>query len=217
MVRITHCFLFLSLVISFSCSNEDDITGSGNIVFEDRELSSFQKISNSSSINLVIKQGASQSVRVTADDNIIGLVKTNVENGMLKVDLPRGNYNDITILITINLPIIDGIENSGSGNITISEFEQLRNLKITNQGSGSITANGSGAVLDLTNTGSGSYFGFDFIIQDVEVRNTGSGSCEIFCSGTLNGSNSGSGSIFYKGNPELNISNTGTGVVSSMD
>lgn len=203
----------LLLITLLSCSNDDDFRGSGNLISENRDVASFTKIENPTSINVVISEGNDQMVEVSADDNIIKDVKTAVQNGVLKVDLSKGNYIDVTITVSVTIPKLKEMQNTGSGNMTVSGFEGLTNLNIVNEGSGSVVINGSGIVLSLKNSGSGSYQGFGYVVQNCTVNNSGSGNCEINCTDELNGSNSGSGSIFYKGSPTIDISNTGSGNV----
>lgn len=217
MIKVMRYFLIFFAFVFISCSNDDDVIGSGILISENRALSTFTRISNNSSINVTVKQGDNQTLQVTADDNIMHLVKTDVKNGTLHVDLPRRNYDDITILITVTILRLNEIKNNSSGNIDISEIVGQPNLKIENRGSGSVTVRGTCNFLDLINTGTGSHYGFGFIVQNVEVKNTSSGTCEIHCINTLIGSNSGSGSILYKGNPEFDVSNSGTGKVSRLD
>jgi len=204
---------FVALLLCISCSKEDQFKGSGNIVSENREVVTFTRVDSSSSINVIISQGNIQDVQVASDDNIINEVKTIVENGILKIGLGAGNYIDVTITVSITIPNLEGIENIGSGNITISNFEAVANLDINNTGSGTIVLSGSSTALTINNSGSGAYRGFDFSVENGMVINTGSGDCEISATESLTGSNSGSGSVFYKGSATIDITNTGSGQV----
>ncbi|MFK7811912.1 MAG: DUF2807 domain-containing protein [Maribacter sp.] len=205
------------LVLFLSCSNDDTFRGSGNIITESRDVQNFTKIYNPTSVNIIVVEGPSQNVELSADDNVINSIKTTVENETLKIDLTKGNYKDVTISVNIVIPTLNGLENSGSGNMSVSGFEDFASLEIDNMGSGNVTLNGSGTSLTLKNSGSGNYKGFGFIVSNCTVTNAGSGSCEINCSDTLSGSNSGSGSVFYKGNAMVDVSNTGSGKVESSN
>jgi len=209
-VRLCIIFSWISL---FNCSDDDTFKGSGNIISQNRNVANFTQVDNATSINVVITEGSSQEVQVSADDNVINEINTTVENDVLKIDLSKGNYTDVTITVSVTIPNLESLENTGSGNMTISGFEDLSNLSIDNEGSGSIMINGSGTVLLLKNSGSGSYEGFGFTVANCTVNNTGSGNCEINCTQTLSGSNSGSGSVFYKGSADIDINNTGSGQV----
>ena len=174
-----HTSILLLTLVFLSCSNDDDFRGSGNIISQSRDVVSFTKVDNSTSINVIVSEGTKQEVEVSADDNIINSVKTVVQNGVLKVGLTSGNYIDVTITVSVTIPDIEALENTGSGNVIVSGFEDVSNLEIDNEGSGNITISGSGSTLSLKNLGSGSYKGFGFITQNCTVANSGSGNCEI--------------------------------------
>lgn len=204
----------LSLVFLFlSCSKDDTLRGSGNIITEIREVTSFTKIYNPTSVNILVAESSTQQVELSADDNVISSIKTLVENGTLKIDLTKSNYVNTTITVSVSIPNLGELKNTGSGNMTVSDFDGLNNMSIDNESSGSISISGSVTSLNLKNSGSGSYQGFNFIVEDCIVANSGSGNCEINCTEALSGSNSGSGSVFYKGNPSVDITNTGSGQV----
>jgi len=204
---------FLFTFNFMACDQDDQFKGSGTLVEQNREVGQFTKVNNSASINIVVAKGTSQKVEVSADDNIINEVKTSVENGALKVGLGAGNYIDVTITVSITVSNLEGLENTGSGNVNASGLENLAELNIDNEGSGNITLSGSGNTLSIRNSGSGNYRGFGFVVNTCTVTNSGSGSCEINCIDTLSGSNSGSGSVFYQGSPSVEITNTGSGEV----
>ncbi|MDB4293089.1 DUF2807 domain-containing protein [Maribacter sp.] len=207
LIALSMVFLFLS------CSKDDTLRGSGNSISESRALVSFTKVYNPTSVNIVILEGATQQVELTADDNVISSINTIVEEGTLKIDLGKRNYVDAMMSVSITIPNLEELKNTGSGNMTASGFDEVTNLVIGNEGSGTITLDGSGTALSIKNSGSGSYQGFGFAVNSCTVSNSGSGNCEISCVDTLSGSNSGSGSVFYKGTATVAITSTGSGEV----
>jgi len=68
-----------------SCIRIVGIRGSENVKSEDRSVSSFDSVSISSGMNLFLKQGNSESLKIEAEDNILPLVITAVENGKLEI------------------------------------------------------------------------------------------------------------------------------------
>lgn len=214
MEKMNSQLITLSLMLLFlSCSKDETFRGSGNIISENRDVANFSQVYNPTSANIVITEGATQQVELSADDNVIGSIKTIVENGALKIDLAKSNYIDVTLTVSVTIPNLKVLKNLGSGNMTVSGFDGLTNLEVDNEGSGSVMLNGSGVSISIKNSGSGSYNGFGFAADNCMVANSGSGNCEINCTVALNGSNSGSGTIFYKGLPTVDISNTGSGKV----
>lgn len=204
---------FSIVLLCLSCSQDDTLRGSGNIVSESRNLANFTQVYNPTSVNIIIMEGSPQQVKLSADDNVISSIKTIVENGTLKIDMPKSTYVDVMITVSVTIPNLEGLKNTGSGNMTSAGFDGLTSMTIDNEGSGNVVFTSSGTSLTLKNSGSGSFQGFNFMVENCTVANSGSGNCEINCSDILRGTNSGSGSIFYKGTPTLDVSNTGSGEV----
>ncbi|WP_167604649.1 head GIN domain-containing protein [Maribellus sediminis] len=59
---------------------------------ENRNLSGFNAISVSTGIDLYISMGNSEAVKVVADDDIIDDLKTEVENGTLRIYMKKNNW-----------------------------------------------------------------------------------------------------------------------------
>eukprot|EP01156_Anaeramoeba_ignava_P017920 Anaeramoba_ignava/a90329_2.p1 GENE.a90329_2~~a90329_2.p1 ORF type:complete len:277 (+),score=32.50 a90329_2:49-879(+) len=84
---------FLSLffiVISFSAFSScqfiaDGKKGNGNVVKQERSVHDFQKIKVSHGIDLYLTQGEEESLVLEMDENLLDLIKTEVENGTLKI------------------------------------------------------------------------------------------------------------------------------------
>jgi hypothetical protein len=84
-------------------------------------------------------------------------------------------------------------------------------------GSGSITLRGEANRGDFTLTGSGDLEAGRFVMQDVTLILTGSGSAEVDVRGTLSGRLTGSGDLAYSGDPILELRSTGSGKAREMD
>lgn len=204
----------LSILMFISCSNDDgSIIGSGNIITQERTIDLFDKIVTPSSINVNVIYGTAQNISISADDNILKRIETTVNNSTLLIDLTQGNYSNITATVTVTTPDLSELQNSGSGNISFSNFTGLSNIAFTISGSGSIEANGSVTDLSLRMTGSGSFNGYGLIVDNCTLNNSGSGSSEVYCNNKLSGTNSGSGSVYFKGTAIQTINNTGSGNV----
>jgi hypothetical protein len=207
--------LLIMTIAFLSCSTDDNVNviGSGNIIQQDRSVNSFNKVESPSSINVNIVFANTQGISITADDNVINKVTTNVSGNTLTVDLVSGNYNNITVTVTISSPDIEMTSNSGSGNIMVSGFTGLDNMSINNSGSGNTIASGTVQNSTLLNSGSGTVKSFNLISENCAITNSGSGNSEVFCNTTLSGTNSGSGNVLYKGAPTITITNSGSGSV----
>ena len=207
---------FLSLALLFNISCDDDngkvrIVGSGNVITESRTLDPFDEIEIRSVIDANIIFGISPELTVTADDNIIDLVSTEVNQNKLIVTLPDGEYEDITVIINSTNPDIQSISATGVNNISVSGFQNLDQLDVNITGVGNLEMVGSAELLNVNNSGSTNVFGFDFIAKTCNINLSGVGNIQITVTDLLTGSLTGVGNIFYKGNPQVSVSVSGVG------
>ena len=89
--------LLLILITTTSCMFDGfGIQGNGNVVTEDRTISSdFTEIKVSQGIQVHLRQGTKIDLSVEADDNIIDLIVTEIEGDVLKIYLDK-NVNRAT-------------------------------------------------------------------------------------------------------------------------
>jgi hypothetical protein len=204
--------VFLLILIS-SCSR-DTINGSGDLTSEFRTVAAFSKVDSEGVFDVTITQGASQSIEVIADDNIINEVITSVVNNELKLYLDDDyNYRGISLQVNIVVPSISSVKNSGVGNISIFDVENDDNFNISNSGTGNISIEGMGNSLTIINEGDGDIETFQFTINTCNVRIIGSGDCKINCAETLNVNIEGSGDVYYTGTPSIEADISGSGKI----
>ncbi len=215
MSKTVLVILLFGLTLISSCTDDDNdrIIGSGNPTSELRDVPNFTKVSSEGVFEVNIVQGETQSVEVTADDNVMRRVKTKVVNNELRLYLDGDSFSNISIGAKITVPQLNGLNNSGIGNINAQNIDVANSITVLNSGTAKITISGSAESLSVFNEGSGSFLGFDFIVDAVTANNSGSGSIEVFCDENLDATISGSGIVFYKGDPTVNVSISGSGQV----
>lgn len=201
------------LLIALTACTKDTIEGSGTPISEIRSVANFTKVSSEGVFEVTITQGDVQSVEITADDNIIRRVKTEVVNNELRLYLDDRNYKDIRLKANIVAERIKGIKNSGIGNVVISNVDESGNFEVDNSGTGNISITGVAESLRLRNEGDGMFLGFQFAVADCDVEIYGSGDCEVHATNTLNVNIEGSGDVYYKGMPTLDSNISGSGQV----
>ena len=208
-ITLSICVLLLTLT---ACT-KDTIEGSGTPISEIRNVADFTKVSSEGVFEVTITQGNSQSVGITADDNIIQRVKTEVVDNELRLYLDDHNYRDISLKANIVAERINGIKNTGIGNLVISNVDEGGNFNVSNSGSGSISITGNAKSLTLENEGDGKFNGFQFIVSNCSAKIIGSGDCEVHPISTLNVDIEGSGDVYYKGSPAIEANISGSGKV----
>ena len=201
------------MLVALTACTKDTIEGSGSPISEIRNVASFSKVSSEGVFEVTITQGDVQSVEITADDNIIGRVRTEVVNDELRLYLDKRNYKGIRLKANIVAERINGIKNTGVGDVVISNVDEGGNFHVDNSGTGNISIQGVAESLTLRNEGDGMFRGFQFAVSDCDIDIIGSGDCQIHATSTLNVAIEGSGDVYYKGIPKVEVNITGSGKV----
>jgi len=212
----TSNLFFLSianLLFLTSCTDDVKINGSGNLVTETREVSEFTRISSEGVFEVTITEDEIQSVEVTADDNVMPYVLTTVSSNQLSLTLKDGNYGNITLSANIKVEDLNGITNSGAGNINAFNVVEEAAFNVVNSGTANITIQGESDSLKVMNEGTGEFKGYDFIVNSCQVENIGSGDIQVNCTESLDIKINGSGNVYYKGHPSINVDISGSGKV----
>jgi len=223
----------LSAIIFCSCQS---ISGSGNIVTQNRNVNQFTGVRASGSIDIEVTNDQSHSVRVEADDNIMPYIITKVEDGILDVHLkPNFMYHNINAKVFVSAPSLTKLTVSGSGSITSKDtLMNAEHIEFKVSGSGDVTAivdapsvnaeiGGSGTItlsgktkdFNCSITGSGDLKCKKLLSENTTAGITGSGTAHVFASVHLLAKITGSGDIYYSGHPTSpEIHKTGSGSVS---
>lgn len=231
--------MVFSLTISscFIDVNDDDgffgcVDGDGPIVEQVLNLDDFSGIEVRLPIEVVLRQGDFQEVRVEGKQNIIDELELDIRNGVWEIET-RDCVRDIgNMKIFITIPEIRELAIAGSGEIFGENLFVVQDveLKIAGSGdmdlamegddyeavitgSGNIKLEGLGDELDIKITGSGDVAAFNLDVVRARVEITGSGNAEVSVQDELDVKISGSGDVRYKGNPSLDVNISGSGRV----
>lgn len=214
MNRLAAFTVILFSVFGNGCF-DSGVHGSGRVKTETRNVSGFSNISLRGSGRVVIEQGGSESVTVTADDNLLNDIEAAVQGNTLVLGEKSGvrlvSFGDVVFKVTLRQ--LDSLESSGSGTV---EAKGLRSpkMRVSLSGSGEISAEGAADDLDVTLSGSGQFHGTGLKSKRTSIDLTGSGNAEVASSETLNVTIRGSGSIMYVGDPRVNRTITGSGSIA---
>lgn len=213
-MKTMHLFYLvcaIGLVVS-SCSVES-IKASNNIVTEERVLENFNEVDVSSDIEVIIKQGAEQSLKVTTSDNIINNVTTRVDNGKLTARL-SGNIRRLGELkLEITIPTISRLILSADSFGSCTGFENLDTFRLNVSSDAFIMLAGSANSMNIDASSDGKIEAFDFTTNTCNVNCSSDASVSITCLQELTGAVSSDAVVFYKGNPTVNVSISSDGAV----
>ncbi len=214
--------LFIALFLGSGCSdnnsvsNADQIVGSGKLVSEERTVAPFTGIRLVGTGNAIITQDSTQALTVQTDDNIIGLLSTSVENGILIVSLKDGSYNNITVNIHASMETVNLLECVGSGQFLTSDSIQTEAIACKITGAGSMTLKGRATSETIEIDGAGDIHNFGLISSSCSATISGAGNIEVTVTNDFSATIAGSGVITYSGNPSaIHQTVSGTGIVRS--
>lgn len=216
-LRHTHrriCLLAFCLLVTITVAGCTPIIGSGQIVSEERSVTGFTVIELTGRGEVVITQTGSESLRVSADDNVLPLVATQVRGKRLLLGLKRDIMLwETTVRYEVTVRELSELALSGSGDITLTKLDGNR-LDVKLSGSGTISAAGHVQMLAIDLGGSGEFAGAELASQQAEAHISGSGDVVVKANETLAANISGSGHVTYIGNPRVTSHVSGSGAIS---
>jgi hypothetical protein len=207
--------LFIILGTTSSCERGVFCTkGKGELVTVTLDLPALTGFDNASSADVVITQGEAQSVKVTAQQNIIDKMKRKVSNGTWSIDIDGCISSHKDILVEITLPKLEFAGISGSGTVTATHrLSELGDVSLSIAGSGDMVLDMDATSIDASISGSGS---IDMDLTATSVYTSTSGSGDYKLSGTaddLNYNLTGSGKCRAFGlnakTAEINVTGSG--------
>ena len=179
---------------------------------------------------MIVRQGPRQEVRVEGQQNIIDLIRLEVDSGEWDIRTRGCIKHHERMVYYVTLPEIrsvaldgsgdiigEGIfvspevefEVTGSGSITAEVEAQAVEVEVT--GSGDVVVAGASDLLDIGITGSGECDAYGLSADEVQVDVEGSGNAYVHALDLLRINIKGSGDVYYSGDPVIHSSISGSG------
>ncbi|MCC9071581.1 DUF2807 domain-containing protein [Flavobacterium sp. F-65] len=127
MIKIIICvtkFIVVALtaLLFASCNfsnNFKSIEGSGNVITEKRNVQgSFENVTVSNAIDLVIEQSDKAEITVEADDNLINKITTKIEGNTLVIKCDYTSFRNIkSKKVIVKMPVINNIKASSASTV----------------------------------------------------------------------------------------------------
>jgi len=212
---VKKIFWLCGIVVFIAC-NKDKITGSGNTISEERNITGFNGLIVNGSTKAFVNIDTEFAVTVKGYENLLPYFETNVVSGVLEA----GFNNDVTVSndnteIYATAPMLDLLETNGTGDIDVTgEITGSDHLKATVNGLASINIEGGNANnFEGEITGDGNISALAFQCKDATVNISGDGDVEISVSDNLDVTITGNGNVYYHGTPAITTHITGNGQV----
>jgi hypothetical protein len=226
-ISLTLLAIILAITATLKASAQTEQT---------RQVSGFNGIASSGSFSVHVKIDGTESLKISANENIINDIETVVKDGVLRIGF-KNNFswhnNTGKVEVYVTAKSLATLSNSGSGSIKVDGNLTGNNVDVHISGSGSVASgvkaegfhahiSGSGSV-DLTGSasdatleisGSGQMNAKEFKTGTLKVHLSGSGNAYVNADKSISAHISGSGSLLYKGTASMtDISTSGSGRV----
>ncbi len=203
--------------------------GSGRQIVEKRNVGIFSKLDIAGDYKVIIKQDTSASVTITADDNLMKYIKTNLSGDKLTIHTSKNVCSSGQFILNISLRDLSVIKASGSidvvsnGKLTTQDIElqlsgstkvtldlNAKNLTTRSSGSTELNLTGQATSHAIETSGSSQLNALNFVVSKYQISTSGSSECKINVLNDLSVNSSGSSDVQYRGNPS-NINNNKSG------
>jgi len=235
MKRIQITILATLAVVMLGCLSScvfHCVRGSGNQATEDRKVGDFTRIKISGGFKVVLKQDSSLSVKVSADDNLLKYIKTEVSGYKLHIYTRKNMCNTGEMTVYVGVRNLEEINASGAVEVETDGKLQTQDFRIKLSGAtkvsmdlnaANVSTSGSGATElhlkgqasshDIDLSGSGKVYAFDFVVGNCDIQTSGVGHSEINVLHSLSVHSSGASEVQYRGNPS-SVTNDKSGASS---
>lgn len=213
------------------------VRGEGPAKSETRSVSDFHAVALELSAEVEVSVAETYFVEVRAQENLLPILKTEVDNGTLKIYFSENVSYSEDLKIRISAPAFDALSIGGSGTIRVLTPLQSEKMNLAIAGSGDIYLSqgdfgdlstsiaGSGGIelggrtnhMKSEIAGSGDVKAKSMTTNELDVSISGSGSVTCDVVQTLDARISGSGDVFYSGSPSVDTDVSGSGKVKKLD
>ena len=198
------------------------VEGNGNMVTKDIAVSSFEILKASGIYELRLSQGDKESVKIEADENLHQYFNVKNEGNSLVIDMDKLKKVNLKtkskMKVYVTFKKLKEMELKTVGNVASDEnlsFENLsfknrsvgnvdieltvNKLELSNTSVGNITLDGKAQDVNVINTGVGSLHAGNFVVQTMNIENSGVGNAEVNAQKNLKVKDSFLGKVKNKG------------------
>jgi hypothetical protein len=210
--------LLATVSVNAQKSDRETIEGNGNLVTRDVAVSSFESLKASGVYELKLLQGDKESVKIEADENLQQYFNVKNEGQALVIDMKElrnvKNKNKMRVFVTFKK--LKELDISTVGSVNAEKELNFADLEIKNASVGKVDLRLSANTVKLNNSSVGNVI-LVGKAQNADFRNSGVGSLDAgsFVVQTLNIENSGVGSATVNAEKDLKVKDNMLGRVKN--
>jgi uncharacterized membrane protein YphA (DoxX/SURF4 family) len=218
-VALISVLLFMTTILQ---AQKGPLKGSGKIVTKNFEYKNFDKVSlKDLDGKIEVTVGKPFSVSVAIDHNLANLLKAEVSNGELHIQLEGNNNNrmyieETNIKVVITIPEISVLEHMGNSTLNVSGIVG-RYFRLKNHGNGNARIEGTIDELDIICRDNGNVNARGITAKSVKINRSGNGNVYINTQNNFTANSSGNGNVVNEGGgrADTNSSATGNGEIKT--
>lgn len=200
---------------------------------ETRKVSGFSGVKTAEGVDVYLKRGDREEVKVEVSGTDPSNVITEVSGSYLKIHMKDGRYRSVDAKVYVTYVALDKLSVSSAGSIFSEGPIQARSMDINAASAGSIeitldagdvsvSSSSAGDVelkgkvrkINIDVASAGEVDAYDLEAEEVQADAASAGSIKVHVRESLNADASSGGSIRYRGNPDRsNINSTSGGSV----
>ncbi|MBK8465758.1 MAG: DUF2807 domain-containing protein [Chloracidobacterium sp.] len=181
--------------------------GSGKIITEQRDLKGFNAVEVGGVFVVEITAQKDFSFEIETDDNLLPLITTEIENGVLKIEAEGKLSPTDQIKVRISAPDIDNLDVSGAANLTLSRVKNS-SLLVEASGASKLKIAGETTKLNVEVSGASKLDAEELKASKANVEASGASYIDVNVSEDLSVDASGASKIVYTGTPASLHKNT---------
>jgi hypothetical protein len=197
---------------------------------ETRNVGTFTGVKAAEAIDVYLKQGDKESVKVEVTNTSLSEVLTEVSGSYLKVHMKDGNHRNASVKVYVTYVHLEKLSVSSAGSIFSEGKIQAKSMDISGSSAGTIEVTlevdeltvGSSSAADLELKGkaksakfeassAGEIDAYDLETDNVQAQASSGGSVKVNVQKSLTAHASSGGSVKYRGNPEKSITDSSSG------
>lgn len=197
--------------------------GNKKVITRERDLPSFNSIDAGGSVNVLIRKGETQSVKIETDENLMDKITTEVSDDVLLIS-SKGIKNASKTNVYVTTTELKSLNAHGAVDVKSETLFEAQEFKIEASGASSVkmdidvetlhsavsgaadvTLSGRAKVHEINVSGAGSLVAKSLVTENAIYKVSGAGDALLNVTGELNGQTEGSGEVKFIGDPKTNL------------
>jgi hypothetical protein len=171
--------------------------GNGESSAEDRTVETFHGVDVGGVFTLQAAEGSPASVRVEGDANLLPLVDTRVEDGILYIKSTERISPTVALVVRVRTPQLREVDVSGAADATITTSQSSFELDVS--GASDVEVRGTTQSFELDVSGASEVDAIELRAEKVDVEASGASEANVTATASLDAEASGASEITYGG------------------